>query len=162
MKNRILFLSAALPFALLLGSQTQAQQSINTAGGNATGSGGSVSYSIGQVAYTTASGSAGSVAQGVQHAYDILTSTTEITNGISVSAFPNPTADQISLQVNEGFGKEPLIYQVFDAAGKVVLSGPMQNQITQVPTQQLAPAAYMVRVMNQKNQRIQGFSVIKH
>jgi hypothetical protein len=40
------------------------------AGGEATGSGGSVSYSVGQVVYTTNTGINGSVAQGVQQPYE--------------------------------------------------------------------------------------------
>ncbi|MFT6841979.1 MAG: hypothetical protein ACJASR_000743 [Psychroserpens sp.] len=44
----------------------KAQESINSAGGNAIGNGGSSSYSIGQVFYITNVGTNGSVAQGVQ------------------------------------------------------------------------------------------------
>ncbi|MBV1889111.1 MAG: HYR domain-containing protein, partial [Proteobacteria bacterium] len=43
-----------------------AQESINVSGGDATGTGGSSSYSVGQVFYTTNVGATGSVAQGVQ------------------------------------------------------------------------------------------------
>jgi hypothetical protein len=43
-----------------------AQESVNGSGGDATGTGGTSSYSIGQVVYTTATGTNGSVAQGVQ------------------------------------------------------------------------------------------------
>jgi hypothetical protein len=46
-----------------------AQEAISSAGGNGTGSGGSISYTTGQVAYSTFSGTTGSVAQGVQQVY---------------------------------------------------------------------------------------------
>lgn len=45
----------------------QAQQVVTTSGGNASGSGGSVSYTIGQIVYTTNTNSNGSVAKGVQN-----------------------------------------------------------------------------------------------
>ena len=64
---------ALLVAGLLCAGLTQAQESVNSTGGNATGSGGTVSYTIGQVGYTTNTGSNGSVAQGVQQAYEILT-----------------------------------------------------------------------------------------
>jgi hypothetical protein len=48
-----------------------AQETISPGGGNATGSGGSVSYTIGQVAYGAFSGTTGSVIQGIQQPYDI-------------------------------------------------------------------------------------------
>jgi hypothetical protein len=73
-----------------------AQESVNTAGGNASGSGGSVSYSVGQIVYTTNTGDNGTVAQGVQQAYEISAVTgIEEANNISliVSAYPNPTTD---------------------------------------------------------------------
>ena len=56
---------------ILSSFRIMAQQAINASGANATGSGGSVSYSVGQVLYTTNSGSNGSSAQGVQQPYEI-------------------------------------------------------------------------------------------
>ncbi len=41
----------------------QVQESINASGGNASGNGGSASYSVGQITYQTHTGTAGSVAQ---------------------------------------------------------------------------------------------------
>src|SRR6056297_978638 len=48
-----------------------AQQAMPASGGDASGSGGFVSYSVGQVVYTTHTGANGSVAQGVQQTYEI-------------------------------------------------------------------------------------------
>ena len=57
---------------LLLGlGGLHAQENTTAAGGEATGSGGTASYSVGQVVYTTVTGTNGSVAQGVQHPYEI-------------------------------------------------------------------------------------------
>ena len=83
----IFFLTAGLLWAGI----AQAQESANASGGVATGSGGTVAYSIGQVAYTTNTGSNGSVAQGVQHAYEIFTVGIKETElNISLTAF-SPT-----------------------------------------------------------------------
>ena len=60
--KKLLFCTVLL---LLSIGALQAQEAVLSAGGNATGNGGSVSYSIGQVAYT-ASGTNGTVTQGVQ------------------------------------------------------------------------------------------------
>ena len=59
---------------LLLGlglTGLQAQESVNATGGNALGSGGSVSYSVGQLTYQTHVGTNGSVAEGVQQPFEI-------------------------------------------------------------------------------------------
>jgi len=49
-----------------------AQDAVVTSGGNASGSGGTASFSIGQTVYTTNSNSSGTVAQGLQHSYEFL------------------------------------------------------------------------------------------
>ena len=60
LKNRT---SWSLFLATLSVGFLQAQQSAVASGGNASGVGGTVSYSVGQVLYTTASGVGGSVVQ---------------------------------------------------------------------------------------------------
>jgi hypothetical protein len=64
-------LITSLIIGLFLCSFLNAQESVNTASGNASGSGGSVSYSVGEIVYTTNAGDNGAVAQGVQQAYEI-------------------------------------------------------------------------------------------
>jgi len=49
----------------------QAQETIPASGGKASGSGGTASYSFGQVVYTTYTGTNGLVAQGVQQPFEI-------------------------------------------------------------------------------------------
>ncbi len=74
-------------------SMAYAQQAVPASGGDAVGSGGSSSYTVGQVLYTTNSGANGSVAQGIQQPYEISTlvglEVTEI--NLKLSAYPNPT-----------------------------------------------------------------------
>jgi len=57
-----------LAFIILAQVQASAQvhQSLNSGGGNASGTNGSVSYTIGQVFYTTTSGASGTEASGIQ------------------------------------------------------------------------------------------------
>jgi len=85
MKRTILFI-AFLSISFVL----QAQESIHGSGGNGTGSGGTISFSFGQFAYTTYFQTSSSVAQGVQHPFEIsyvpsLISVldTTVSNGIS-------------------------------------------------------------------------------
>jgi len=49
-----------------------AQEAVLATGADAAGSGGKVSYSVGQIAYTSQTGSNGSVTQGVQQPYEIF------------------------------------------------------------------------------------------
>ncbi|HAH56960.1 MAG: T9SS type A sorting domain-containing protein [Lentimicrobiaceae bacterium] len=103
-------------------SSTMAQESINATGGNATGSGGSVCYSVGQVVYTTNTGTNGSLDQGVQQPFEIWVVTgIEEANGIklSVYAYPNPTADYLILEVKD-FNFSTLTFELYDLHGKLL------------------------------------------
>ena len=102
MLKKRLQLSAILLFGIGL-TGLQAQTSGNATGGNASGSGGSVSYSVGQVVYTTNIGTNGSVAQGVQQPYEISVVTAiEQTKTINllVTAYPNPATDYLTLNIS--------------------------------------------------------------
>jgi hypothetical protein len=93
--------------------------------GNAEGTGGSVSYSAGQLFYMTHSGTDGSVSEGVQQPYEIsvVTSVAEA-EGIDlvVSAFPNPVTDHLMLRVDR-YNFENLHYQIFDVNGRMIKTG---------------------------------------
>lgn len=58
-------------FGIMLGMciYGMAQESVNAAGGDAMGMGGTASYSVGQVVYTTIGADGTTVAQGVQQAF---------------------------------------------------------------------------------------------
>jgi hypothetical protein len=67
----ILLIITVCLFTVFTKSQTTSDiLAFSSSGGNALGSGGSASISVGQVAYTTANGTNGSVEQGAQHHYD--------------------------------------------------------------------------------------------
>ena len=57
--------------ALMCSVGLHAQETVPATGGDATRAGGSSSYTLGQVVYTTNTGTNGSVAQGVQQPYEI-------------------------------------------------------------------------------------------
>jgi hypothetical protein len=153
---------AMLLAGLLCVSFAQAQESVNASGGDATGSGGTVAYSIGQVVYTTNNGISGSVAQGVQHAYEIFTVGIEGTTlNISLTAFPNPTTDNLTLQISD-FNNDKLEYQLYDMQGKMLNSGQVTAKQTLINTASFPPATYFVNVLNQENKKVQSFKIIKN
>lgn len=138
----------------------QAQQT--TAGGDASGFGGTVAYSIGQVVYTTNTSSTGSVAQGVQHAFEIFTVGIKETElNISLTAFPNPTSENLTLQISD-YNNEKLSYQLFDMQGKQISKGQVTAQQTQINMNGLPSANYFIYVVNQENKKIQSFKIIKN
>ena len=111
--------------------------------------------------YTTNTGSAGSVAQGVQHAYEIFTvGINETALSISLSAFPNPTTENLTLQISD-YNNEKLSYQLFDMQGKQLSNGQIVAQQTQIDMNSLPTATYFINVVNQENKKVQSFKIIK-
>src|SRR5690554_6986857 len=161
MKHKRLKLSALLLLGLGL-TGLQAQESINATGGNASGSGGSASYSVGQLVYTTNTGTNGSVAQGVQQPFEISAVTgIEEAKGINltVSAYPNPTTDYLTLEVRD-FNLSALTFQLYDLQGKLLQSEKITGNQTSIAMGNLGPAMYFVKVMRSEEE-IKTFKIIK-
>ena len=79
-----------------IGMTVQAQQATTASGGDASGSGGTAAFSVGQVVYTANTNASGTVSQGVQQAFEIFTlSIKETELNISLKAFPNPTLNNL-------------------------------------------------------------------
>jgi hypothetical protein len=141
---------------------TQAQKAIVPAGGEAIGASGQISYSIGQLAYTTYDGSTGSAAQGVQQPFEItvITETNESTPEILCTSYPNPTSDGLYLHINAA-SFPAFHFQLVDLAGKLLSSGNINEEETYIDMKSLSAGIYVLRIQaNQKN--IKTFKIVKN
>ena len=153
---------AILLSGLFGSSLVYAQESANSSGGEASGSGGSVAYSIGQMVFTTNIETIGSVAQGVQHAYEIYTVGNKENNlNISLIAFPNPTIDNLTLQIGN-YNNEKLSYQLYDMQGKLKDSGQIMVKQTLINMSDLQVSTYFVNVLDQENKKVKSFKITKN
>lgn len=75
--------------------------------------------------------------------------------------FPNPTADNLTLQISD-YNNEKLSYQLFDMQGKLVNNGQVTAKQTQINTSSLPSATYFINVVNQENKQVQSFKIIKN
>ena len=158
-KNKKVILSLLL---LVLGLAAQAQQATTATGGDATGSGGTAAYSIGQIVYTTHTGTTGSVAQGVQQPYEISVEL-GIENSfieLDVSAYPNPTIHSLTLNVGNALS-ENLHFELCDLGGKIIERRKIINSTETINMENLATATYFLKVSNANNQ-IKIFKIIKN
>lgn len=140
-----------------------AQEVITTTGGNASGSGGSVSYTIGQIVYSSNTGSNGSVSQGVQQPFEIsVISGLDEGEGINLtcSAYPNPTTDFLTLKVGV-IKTENLAYQLYDIGGKLLVSNKVEGNETTICMSNLVQSVYFLKLTN-NNKEIKTFKIIKN
>lgn len=154
---------AALFFFLIGMTGLYAQVTVTTTGGNASGSGGTSSYTVGQLGYTTNSGTTGSVAQGVQQPFEIsIVEGVEEAKEIELSCllFPNPTSDFVNLKLNS-FKVENIIYQIFDFNGKLLESKTIEGDETSIEMKKYADAVYFLKVF-QGDKELKTFKIVKN
>lgn len=146
-------------------SGLQAQVSVNAGGSVASGSGGTVGYSVGQVVYTSNAGSNGSVTQGVQQPYGI-----SITTGIDYKtidllyeAYPNPTSDNLTLKISDN-DTENYRYQLFDINGKLLETKNILANVTYISMLSLTKGNYLLKITAKQSgvtQELKSFKIIK-
>jgi len=148
---------------LIFTSGIQAQETVAASGGNATGSGGTASFTVGQVVYTTNSGSTGTITQGVQQPYEIfLVTGIEEAFGINLEmvVYPNPASDFLKLVI-EDYKLENLNCQLYDSNGSLIQNTEIINKETIIQTRDLPPAAYYLKVTD-SHKELKTFKIIKN
>ena len=159
MKKKKLFAISALLMSSVL---AKAQQASVAGGGDVSNANGSVSYSIGQVAYGNSTGGSGSVNQGVQQPFEFYT--LGINNfpniRLEMSVYPNPTTSIVNLSIKD-FKSNTMSYQLFDITGRLIKEEKINNTITPIDLQSVASAHYLLTVYD-KNQIIKSFKIFKN
>lgn len=161
MKNNNHYL-LILFLAIISFSESYSQQNVTVSGGNATGTGGSSSYSVGQITYTSQTSSGGLVNLGVQQPYEIVTlgnnDFAEI--NLVMSAYPNPATDLLNLVISDDKWNN-LSYQLFDINGRTLSNlKKITASETSVSMQELQQGIYFLSV-NNENKTIKTFKIIK-
>ena len=158
-KNKILKYSL-LAFVSI---DMKAQDAPTAAGGDATGTGGSIAYSVGQIVYTSISSSSGSLSQGVQQPYEITTTTgiEEVQDiQLQCSVYPNPTTDYIILKVeNENY--KNLSFQLIDISGQLLENKKITDVVTSITMSEYSSSTYFLKV-TENNKEVKTFKIIKN
>jgi hypothetical protein len=140
----------------------QAQSVVPAAGGTVKSSGGSVSYTVGQIAYTTQIGIGGSVAQGIQQAYEITVVTGVDIPEISLQCmvYPNPVNEMLKLKIDQD-NLELFRYQFYDLNGNLLMDNKIEGTETTIYMDGLAHTEYFLKVFEGKKE-IKVFKIVKN
>lgn len=139
-----------------------AQEAVVPAGEDATGSGGSAAYTVGQILYTSSSSASAGMILGVQQPYEI-----SIINGLdrfeeialTLSTYPNPVTDLLILKAESPIWRD-LNFQMYNSEGKIYLSEELVDTETNIDMSHLAPGVYFLRV-NMEKDAVKTFKIIK-
>jgi hypothetical protein len=112
--------------------------------------------------YTSATGTNGSVSQGVQQPYEISVTTgvKEANINLAMNVFPNPTINYITLKVDET-ELSSLNFQLLDIQGKVIENKTVIESNTTINMGTLPKAIYFLKV-TRENQIVKTFKIIKN
>ena len=150
--KKLLFILLLFPLML------KAQNNTVAGGATATGTNGSVTYTIGQIFYKTASETNGSVSEGVQQPFEILTlSTTEIPQiQLTAVVYPNPTIQNVTLSIKE-YDFTEMQFALIDISGKIISQGNITQSETPIDMNQLASAIYFLKISSGYNETAKNF-----
>ncbi len=161
MKQKIYLLCSLFFLGLCIGV-IQAQEAIPATGGTAKGTGGSVTYTIGQIADRVLTGTNGSVIQGVQQPYEISTVTAiEETEDITLmySVYPNPTKGTIRLVI-KSLDNGDFSFQLYNLTGAVIQEKRIIDEETEISMENYFSALYFLRVIRD-NREVKVFKIVK-
>lgn len=138
-----------------------AQQSVTASGNNATGSGGSSSYSIGQVIYISNHGTNGNVTQGLQQPYEISTLGIDELPEMNLQflAYPNPTTDFLTLSI-KNYSTDNMRYQLFEISGKTLKNNKLTGGRTDIDMTNYESGLYFLKII-ENNREIKTFKIMK-
>ena len=125
-----------------------AQQAIAATGFDATGSGGSSSYSVGQIDYS-AKGANNEITEGLQQPYEIVTLAVSDNGNVekNISLYPNPVKDILFVDFNqEKFSNST--YQLYDAQGKLIKNGNFSQKKNELNFSMLPASVYIIRIFS--------------
>ena len=81
------------------------------------------------------------------------------------NVYPNPTTENLILNISDNSNDENLYYQLYDLKGVILLSEKIQGAQIIVPLNNYLPSTYFIRIMKSKDgisgQELKVFKIIK-
>lgn len=160
--KRLSFLTTWLLAGGLGATHLQAQTGLQTAGGTARRATGSVSYSVGQVAYLTGRGPGGTSTPGTQQPLELFVLSTKSAARIHLacSTYPNPTTALLTLEVDEKMVRQ-LTWHLQDLSGRELQHERVKGVRTAIALTHLAAGTYILVVRGQQHE-VKTFKIIKN
>jgi hypothetical protein len=156
------FFTISLGIAIFTANaQTTSPQLVSSAGDSFNNTSYQLDWSIGELATETYTGSQNTLTQGFHQGTYIVTSIDE--NPLlefTITAFPNPTSDFISLKV-ESSKVESLQYTITDLSGRVLQTNKLLENNQQISFLNYAVGTYFITVQ-QNSKLVKSFKIIKN
>lgn len=156
MKKKLLFVLILSIWCL--GGYAQLHDLVAASGASFKNSSGYLSFSIGELIISTHTSSSGVLTQGF-HQTRLRTGVPVLSaSAIQITVYPNPVKDLLSLRVEHPQGFEYILY---DTRGGQLFRGPVLGEQTEIDFSALAPAIYILRITDHKEE-VRLFQIVKY
>ena len=136
-----------------------AQNAISSAGGHFKTTGGSTSFTVGQVAYVLKKGNGSYLNEGVQQVYTKKTTPVEeLVYLKEVQLYPNPTHETMTLILSSKVDVQ-VRYTIMDYLGKEIRNGNILAEKSEISLRDLPSGNYFISLKSKKENRI--FKMVK-
>lgn len=157
MKKEFLLIAVFICFCGL----TFAQQNTLSTGGEASSTTGTVSYSVGQAAYTNNTNISASITVGVQQPYEIyVLNLKEELEEVTLIGYPNPATDMFYVELKE-MGNHSYSYLLTDFQGKVLTQNIITQSLFNIDMSVYASGTYYLQIIDAKENTAKTISLIK-
>lgn len=147
--------------AALIALSASAQNAVVPTGAEGTGSGGTLSYTIGQVAFNRPGSLSGTVAEGVQQPFEVFsTSIADEATQVHATITPNATGTGVEVMLGAPLNG-PVRVELTDATGRLLMTDRMKGSSIAVPMEALPAALYLVS-LEHEGRTIASFKIIKN
>ena len=150
-----------LPLVLFLsfGFSSFGQNALSAAGGHFKTSGGSTSFTVGQVAYVLKKGTGSYLNEGVQQVYTKKTTPVEeLVYLKEVQLYPNPSEEILNITL-PNFDGSTTSFIIMDNMGKEVRNGMIISNTAEISLRDLPSGSYFLYLKAKKENRI--FKIVK-
>ena len=150
-----------IPFVLFLsfGFSSFGQNALSAAGGHFKTSGGSTSFTVGQVAYVLKKGNGSYLNEGVQQVYTKKTTPIEeLVYLKEVQLYPNPTQETMTL-ILSSMEDVQVRYTIMDYLGKEIKNENILSEKSEISLRDLPSGNYFISLKSKKENRI--FKIVK-
>lgn len=161
MRNRKNLLTVT--FLLCFTLPVLAQETILTTGGNTSATSGNISFSIGQVLFSTYADNDASVALGVQQPLEAMTivAIKEIPGiSLDIKLYPNPANELIFLETMNEMDRN-LSYFLYDSKGNLLENNYLTHRLTSIRISNYSSSMYLLKI-RENNLDVKTFKIIKN
>jgi hypothetical protein len=139
--------------------QNDIMQIISPAGGNGGNSDVSVDWSVGQVAISTLVSDQAILTQGLLQENILITSIGLPSENLpEIRVFPNPTIGDLNITISDN---KPLIYNLTDLNGKLLLNGQCKDTENIIDLKDLPVGEYILNISDKTAQNANSYKITK-